>query len=474
MQKKILLIGDSMLDKYCFGLVKRISPEAPVPILLEKKAEQKSVLGGAANVAVNLRAAGLKVEIMSIVGNDDDGLELLRILQEEMIGTTYMMIDNARKTTTKLRYIGQNSQQILRVDNETTDYVKAENYLPILDKLSKNIEEIAIIVLSDYAKGLLSAELIYHVKLIAKAHQIPIIADVKGNNRDKYRELFLIKPNRFELEELMGQKAETLDEITELAVQLCEKINGQYVLVTCGENGMILVDKRKKLTYIPSEKKEVFDVTGAGDTVLAYLAAGLAQSFDLIEILKMANIAAGIQVSKTGTSPVSLHEVQEELHKRIRKQTDRKIIPLEAVAEYRMGIRGSLVFTNGCFDILHIGHIDYLRKASQLGSKLMVGINSDASVKRLKGASRPINNERQRSEVIAALEFVDYVVIFEEDTPYRLIKAVIPDILVKGGDYMIEDIVGRDIVVQNGGKVVTIPLVEGISTTGMIKKIEKR
>ncbi len=473
MKKKILVIGDIMLDQYNYGTVQRISPEAPVPVLLENTKKQKSVPGGAANVAVNLKAAGEQVSILSVTGEDENGRKLMDMLDQLPVDTSFMIIDKKRITTTKQRYIGQNNQQILRVDNETDKEVDYNLAVPMIQKLIARAEHYSVIVLSDYGKGFLSTEMIGAVQKAAEQANIPVIADVKGKDKNKYRNLFLVKPNKSELEELMGKKISTLDEVADSAIELCQELNCQYILVTCGAEGMILVNQKGKLRHIASVIKEVYDVTGAGDTVLAYVASGIANQMEVLDALVYANVAAGIQVSKSGTSPVFYEEVEAELMKNMHSKHN-KIIGREEAQKLRDKISGKLVFTNGCFDILHIGHVNYLKQAAELGSTLVVGLNSDSSVRCLKGDGRPVNNEQQRSEILAALEMIDYVVVFEEITPYELIKDIQPDVLVKGGDYQVEDIVGRDIVEQRGGSVVTIALVEGVSTTNTIRKISSR
>lgn len=469
---KILVIGDIMLDRYRYGEATRISPEAPVPVLLEDKERYYSVPGGAANVAMNIAGGGGDVGVFSIVGNDFSGKELLSLLDKNNIDTSFVIKSTDRITTLKTRFIAQNNQQIMRVDDEMTEEVPFEALQEMVRRIEKRIEDFSIFVLSDYNKGFLSEIIIDEIRRIALKARIKVIADVKGRNSNKYRELFLVKPNRKELEDLTGKKALSLKEVSENAVSFCKDYNVAYCVVTCGKDGMLLADRNRKLLELKSDVKEVFDVTGAGDTVLAYIAVGLASGNSVDAALIKSNIAAGIQVSKFGTSPVYEHEVNQFEIKETNSYS-RKIIDLDTVKKILNHNHKKVVFTNGCFDILHIGHITYLNKAARLGDLLIVGINSDASVKRLKGSNRPINNIGQRAAVLSSLEFVDYVIVFDEDKPTRLISEIKPDVLVKGADYAKKEIVGWDIVEAYGGEVKTIDLVNGVSTTNIIQKIEE-
>lgn len=466
----ILVIGDVMLDKYCFGNVKRISPEAPVPVFLQK--ENGTVLGGAANVAMNIAASGVDVSIASVIGMDSEGRELLELIEKNNIHKVCLFEDSKRNTTVKLRYIAQNNQQILRVDQETTDEIDDCWVEKMERQLMEHIQEFDLIVLSDYSKGLLSKKMIRSIVNLSENKNIPVIADVKGFDYEKYKDLYLIKPNRSELEQLMECETRNLVQVSELAIQLCKKCNCQYVLVTCGSDGMILVNQEEKLFQISSTKVDVYDVTGAGDTALAYIARGMVMKQSFKEILEMAVIASGLQVSKVGTSPVYIDEVRKYIRKSTKLNTNGKIVGEDEIVQIRKEISGKIVFTNGCFDILHAGHLDYLQKAAKYGEILIVGLNSDCSVRKIKGVDRPINGEKERARLLAAMEYIDYVVIFNEDTPYNLIRSIVPDVLVKGGDYTIDEVVGKDIVKKNGGEVIIMPYIEGFSTTKIIKDIK--
>lgn len=464
---KILVIGDVMLDTYFDGEVTRISPEAPVPVF--RKKGERSVLGGAANVAANLVAADQDVSVMSIVGNDKAGDALIDTFKNQDINTN-LIIRLDRHTTEKTRFLASNNQQVLRLDIEDTFPISSIDCKKALSNLEGIISTFDLILLSDYLKGLLTYEFTQAVISLARNNNIPVIVDVKDPHCEKYFGATLLKPNLKELRELTGMTAGTDDEIVEASLTLLRNCNSEYVLTTCGGRGMILVGSDEPY-FVKAVGQEVFDVTGAGDTTIAYLATCMMNGFDIKKAVDVANLAAGIQVSKVGTSSVYWSEIREKLADEnqgaIHKLLDEKLIK-----RFRQDYKDKkIVFTNGCFDILHIGHIRYLREASKLGDVLVVGLNSDTSVKRLKGEERPINSEMDRAEMLGALGFVDYIAIFEADTPLELIKHIQPDVLVKGGDYADEYVIGTNEVESRGGKLVLIPFVEGKSTTRIIEKI---
>lgn len=468
-RRAILVVGDVMLDQYYEGSVKRISPEAPVPVF--QKQGERYVLGGAANVAANLIAAGQSVSMMSIIGNDDAGSRIVRMFEENGVDTS-LIYRTKRNTTVKTRFVASNNQQVMRLDVEDTFAISKDESDEMVNALSEKIKEFDLVIISDYLKGLLTEEFTQQVIGLANKNGIKVVIDVKDPKYEKYKHCYLLKPNLLELHSLTGLKVETDNEIITAARVLLDKCRCEYVLVTAGARGMILVDK-KNFFSVKSVGKEVFDVTGAGDTTIAYLAVCIANQYDMNTAVEISNYAAGIQVAKVGTSAVYLDEVREflQLGKRGRVQ---KLIGREALACFRKSHQNKkIVFTNGCFDILHAGHVRYLQEAAGLGDILVVGLNSDASVKRLKGEERPINSEGDRAEVLCALEYVDYVVIFEEDTPLELITALQPDVLVKGGDYTPEEVVGKDVVEARGGKLVLVPFVEGKSTTNIINRMRQ-
>ncbi|NBI91026.1 D-glycero-beta-D-manno-heptose 1-phosphate adenylyltransferase [Lachnospiraceae bacterium] len=467
--KSILVIGDVMLDTYYNGEICRISPEAPVPVF--RKKSERSVLGGAANVASNLAAVRQKVFILTVVGGDENGKKILQYFSDKNINTELVMQLN-RDTTVKVRFLASNNQQIMRLDIEDTEEITADVGKVLLSRLEKEIGKFQIIVISDYLKGLLSYDLMQGILEMAKDKGIPVIVDVKGEDAEKYRNAYLLKPNLKELQDLTNMQVETKEGIVKASSYLRERCGCKYVLTTCGAKGMILTGDNY-VYAIPAVGKDVFDVTGAGDTVIAYVAACIANGFRIEDSVDIANFAAGIQVAKAGTSDVSIQEVREYLVTQ-KGETAHKILKSDAIQAFRDIYKDKkIVFTNGCFDILHIGHIRYLKQAALLGDILIVGLNSDASVKRLKGAKRPVNNQEDRAELLCALSFVNYVAVFGEDTPYELINMLQPDVLVKGGDYDKDDVVGKDVVEARGGSLVLIPYVEGKSTTGIIDKIRR-
>jgi D-beta-D-heptose 7-phosphate kinase/D-beta-D-heptose 1-phosphate adenosyltransferase len=468
--KDILVIGDVMLDIYCSGEIKRISPEAPVPVF--KKLSERCALGGAGNVAENLCAADQRVSLLTVIGDDPDGDAVMRQLDRSSIGSDFVLRSKSRRTTAKTRFLASN-HQVFRMDLEDTESLPEEEYALLLSKLKECVGQFDMVVLSDYMKGLLSLSFTRQVIDIANRAGVRVLVDVKDINHQKYAGAFLLKPNLQELESLTGKKARTYQEIAAVSVELCRACECEYVLTTCGERGMVLTDRSGEYEVVQSVPVEVFDVTGAGDTVIAYLAACLANGFTMVDAVSRSNIAAGIQVSKAGASPVYLNEVSAWMQKNDRDGAGKfKIVDRETLRTLRERNPGKkIVFTNGCYDILHLGHVQFLRKAAAFGDILVVAVNSDASVRRLKGDSRPVNGQDDRTQLLAALEFVDYVTIFDEDTPYELISELIPDVLVKGADYAPDEVVGREIVEQNGGRLELIALVEGRSTSAIIEKI---
>lgn len=466
-KKNILVIGDVMLDTYYTGEVRRISPEAPVPVF--RKLSERSVPGGAANVAANLAAANQAVSILSVIGEDAAGEQLKTHLSQMGIHTE-MLFPLKECTTEKVRFIAENNQQVMRLDNESQNEIDNDVGARMLGALTERIDDFDIIVLSDYAKGLLTETFTQSVIRLAKEHGKRTLVDVKGNNAAKYTGAFLVKPNLSELQDMTGLLARTDEQIVSASNTLRDICGAQYILTTCGGRGMVLVGEKKPV-FVDADDHEVFDVTGAGDTALAYLAAALANGLSMRRAVEVSNHAAGLQVTKAGTSAIGLREVSEAIAQ-AEENSASKILDRRSASKLRkLAPEKKIVFTNGCFDILHVGHIRYLRQAAALGDMLVIGLNSDTSVRRLKGEGRPVNTEADRAELLASLEFVDYIVIFEEDTPYQLIRQIQPDVLVKGGDYKPEDVVGRDIVEARGGQLVLIDFVEGKSTTGIIRRI---
>lgn len=467
-EKHILVVGDVMLDSYYQGDVNRISPEAPVPVF--QKRDEWNVLGGAANVAMNLVASGQKVSVMSRIGNDLIGDRVLSIFAEQGVNTELVM-KTQKKTIQKTRFLAANNQQVMRLDVEDTTPLTDEECVGFLDELRSRILEYDLVVVSDYLKGFLTKELTQGVIRLANDNGIRVIVDVKDKNYSKYSGAFLLKPNQNELNMLSGKPVSTMEQIEAATAYLLDTANVSYILTTLGAKGMLLSGIHQEKKYIKSVAKEVFDVTGAGDTTISYLAACIANGMTVEDAMEIANYAAGIQIAKVGTSAVYIQEVDEYLAG-LDKNHNNKIMSINSVERFRLIYSNKkIVFTNGCFDILHVGHVRYLQEAARLGDILVVGLNSDDSVRRLKGTERPVNSEADRAEILASLKCVSYVVMFEEDTPYNLIEKLQPDVLVKGGDYKPEEVVGKDIVEARGGCLKLISFVEGKSTTNIINKM---
>lgn len=472
-KKKILVVGDVMLDEYYHGSVNRISPEAPVPVFLKKSSNIS--LGGAANVAVNLSANGQNVTVMAIVGNDYSGNQIKQLIKDYGINIDCLLSED-RPTTRKIRLLANNNQQVIRIDEEDTRDITDNTRDRLLSILKNKLASkcFDLIILSDYLKGLLTFDFTQEIIKLANEYSVKVLVDVKDSNAEKYKGAYLVKPNVKELYMLTDLPTDTIDQICQASNDLLKKCKSEYVLTTCGADGMVLINKNGLITHLNSAAHEVYDVTGAGDTVIAFLAMGIANGMTVESAMYLANDAAGIQVSKVGTSIVTMSEVNEVSS---RRQTDTvnvyKLISFDELSAFRKANKNKkIIFTNGCFDILHTGHIRLLKKAAAMGDILVLGLNSDDSVKKLKGPERPINDENDRFELLAAFDFIDKIVIFSENTPINIIKELRPDIIVKGGDYTPDQIVGKDFVESYGGKVVVISLVEGKSTTSIIKKIK--
>lgn len=474
----ILVIGDVMVDEYYFGDIKRISPEYPVPVFSYKY--NKLVLGGASNVACNLNNIHCNVDLMSVIGDDYAGSKLLELCKENKINTEKIFIDKNRPTTVKTRILNQNGAQILRIDKELAENIAHKHVENIQNALISEIEKYDIILLSDYLKGVLTDELTKIIIDIANKNGVKVIVDVKGDNSLKYCGAFMLKPNLKELEILSGMSVNSKEKIINACRKIKEQANLSSIVVTLGGEGMLLLSENNDVVEIRTKAKEVFDVTGAGDTVLAYLGAMIANRFSLEDAMEIANYAAGIKVGYVGTKPVKLEDVISGIQKDnsdyssiIARKFNTKILAKEKLVKALDSMRNKkIIFTNGCFDILHLGHISYLEKAKEKGDLLIVGVNSDDSVKRLKGKNRPIIDENERMAMLASLECVDYVVPFSEDTPLELIELLRPNILVKGADYKDKIVIGSDFVVNNGGNVELLDFVEGKSTTSIVDKIK--
>ena len=461
---RVLVAGDLMLDRYWHGGTSRISPEAPVPVVRVDGVEER--MGGAANVALNIAALGARAELMGYCGRDEAGASLVALLEQAGIECAVERVANL-PTITKLRVLSRH-QQLIRLDFE--ERFHAVDPAPLAASFAARLAESQSVVLSDYGKGTLAA--IPALIELSQSAGKPVLVDPKGTDFGQYRGATLMTPNRAEFEAVAGVCRDDA-ELGDKAHGMAERLELEALLVTRGEQGMTLARRGQAALHLPAHAKEVYDVTGAGDTVIAVLAAGLAAGMPLVEATQLSNLAAGLVVGKLGTASVARDELDDALlGQRARRHGAiglDGLLPLIAAAR-RKGER--IVATNGCFDILHPGHIHYLREARALGDRLVVFVNSDASVRRLKGAERPVNPLEYRMEMLAALESVDWVVPFEEDTPRDAIGRLLPDVLAKGGDYPdITAIAGHDHVLAHGGEVKVLGFVDGFSTTRIIENL---
>lgn len=467
---KALVIGDLMLDEYLWGKAERISPEAPVQVVEVNREDLR--LGGAGNVANNLVALGCTVSVCSVIGGDENGTILRRVFTGKGISSEGVFEDPCRSTSRKTRILAAN-QQIVRIDRETKDPVHREFEEKVIDFLVETQREWDVILVSDYMKGVLTPKILAAVIEIGTSRGIPVVVDPKGADYSKYSGATIITPNRREAEVASHVPINDETSLDSAAETLLAAGKYQALLITRSSEGMSLYLNDGSVTHIPTVAREVYDVTGAGDTVMATLGLGLACGLGFAEAAGIANVAAGIAVGKVGTSTVSPAEIAGSIsHEHM--DSDVKIKNLDVLASIIEGEkqRGKkVVFTNGCFDLLHVGHVRYLQKARSYGDLLVLGLNSDSSVRRLKGEKRPLIGERERAHILAALDCIDYVVIFDEDTPIRLLEALRPSVLVKGGDYTPETVVGKDLVESYGGRVELVEFVDGKSTTNIIEKI---
>ncbi|WP_412498992.1 bifunctional D-glycero-beta-D-manno-heptose-7-phosphate kinase/D-glycero-beta-D-manno-heptose 1-phosphate adenylyltransferase HldE [Vibrio furnissii] len=460
----VLIIGDVMLDRYWYGPTGRISPEAPVPVVKVEQNEERP--GGAANVAMNIASLGGQAHIIGLTGMDEPAQVLSDKLTSLNVTCDFVALPDY-PTITKLRVLSR-GQQLIRLDFED----KFENTDPqlILSRMEQALPQVKAVILSDYAKGAL--EHVQQFIQTARTAGVPVFIDPKGADFERYRGATLLTPNMSEFEQVVG-KVKTNEELVAKGEALIEQFDLEALLVTRSENGMTLLRRGMDPFHLPTQAKEVYDVTGAGDTVISVLAASVSAGKALDEACALANAAAGVVVGKLGTSTVSTIELAEAIHGS--KDTDFGVIDeaslIEAVKKAQA--RGEkVVMTNGCFDILHAGHVSYLNHAAELGDRLIVAVNTDESVKRLKGPGRPVNPTERRMAVLAGLGAVDWVVPFAEDTPQRLIAEVLPDLLVKGGDYKPEEIAGGKEVIAAGGKVQVLNFEDGCSTTEIIEAIK--
>ncbi|MBV6631602.1 MAG: D-glycero-beta-D-manno-heptose 1-phosphate adenylyltransferase [Alphaproteobacteria bacterium] len=479
-QASVLCIGDIMLDRFVYGSVDRISPEAPIPVI--RVTRQTTSLGGVGNVAANVHALGAKVMIAAVVGDDGAGADI-RAMTAELIGTDNGLItSNDRPTTQKTRYLARN-QQLLRSDEESTVSLPALARRKLIDTALAQIEEATAVVLSDYGKGVLDAESVKQIIEAARAREIPVVVDPMVRDFGRYRGASAVSPNRKELWEATSMPTGSDDEIESACWHIIDTCGIDAVVATRSEEGLSVVSGTGVIKHMPTHAREIWDVSGAGDTVVASMAAalGLDRDLDMDERLTraaaVANLAGGIVVGKVGTATCSRDELSHALQKQNRasaRETKVMSLPeaLDQITKWRrQGLR--VGFTNGCFDILHPGHVSLLRQARSQCDRLILGLNDDASISRLKGPTRPVNTVADRANVLAALESVDLLIVFSEDTPIKLIEAIRPDVLTKGADYTVETVVGADIVMSYGGRVHLADLTPGVSTTNTIERLQK-
>ena len=464
---RLLVVGDLMIDHYLWGSCERISPEAPVQVVNVKS--ESSVLGGAGNVINNLRALGSQVDVISVVGGCEISNELKTLLKNISVSTQHLITQKDRITSKKSRIIAS-QQQVVRYDRESSDEISAESQKSILDSFTSIIVNYDVVLISDYGKGVLTSNLTQSLITIANKHNKKVLVDPKGLDYSKYKDAYLLTPNKKEAGEATQVTIEDEASLTQAITQLKTQCNLTISLITLSEQGVAIFDDELR-TY-PTVAREVFDVTGAGDTVLASLGFSLACDISIDEAVKFSNLAAGVVVGKIGSATATLNEIIEYESSLNKSTSDEHIKTLEEITllSKELKTRGKkIIFTNGCFDILHAGHVRYLETAKSYGDVLILGLNSDRSVKALKGDNRPINLELDRAYILAALEAVDYVVVFDDDTPYDLIKAVKPHVLVKGGDYEDKAVVGQDIA----DELKLVQFVDGKSTTKTIEKIQQ-
>ncbi len=468
---RVACVGDLMLDRFVYGRVERTSPEAPVPVL--RIDHDVFMLGGVGNVVRNLISLGARATLLSVVGDDEVGRRLTGMVGREERVEPHLLVQTGRPSTEKTRFVA-GSQQLIRVDAETTD--------PVTDQAVESLTRLAedalatchVIALSDYAKGCLTPGLTAALIDAARTAGRPVIVDPKGREFGRYRGATVITPNRTELGHAVGETLDTADAIVAAARTVMAENDIGAVLVTRSHEGMTLVTADGEVEHLTAVAREVFDVSGAGDTVVATLAAALGQQVDLVAAAALANTAAGVVVGKAGTAVVHAADLLRAVRASDLSSSEAKVVPLPTALDHaaRWHAEGLCVgFTNGCFDLLHPGHISLLRQARQACDRLIVGLNSDASVRRLKGPDRPVQTDAARAQVLASLETVDLVVLFGDDTPVRLIEALRPDLLVKGDDYALDEVVGADIVQANGGKILLAENEPGYSTTGTIQRL---
>jgi len=464
---KILVLGDLMIDHYLWGSCERISPEAPVQVININN--ETSRLGGAGNVVNNLQKLGAKVDILSVIGNCEVSNELQVLLKNIGVSTKYLVTQNDRITAKKSRIIAS-QQQVVRYDRESSEDISLESKNTIIKTFNSIIKDYEVILISDYGKGLFTFDLTQSLISIAKNYNRKILIDPKGTDYLKYKGAYLLTPNKKEAIEATNINIVDDESLREAIIQLKSTCDLDVSLITLSENGVAIYDNNFRIH--PTTGKEVFDVTGAGDTVLASLGFSIACGLKIDQAVEFSNLAAGVVVGKIGSATASLNEIIEYESSINKSTSDKHIKTIDEIIPIieELKIRDKkIVFTNGCFDLLHAGHISFLETAKSFGDILILGLNSDRSVTALKGKERPINIQEDRAYILAALEVVDYVVIFDEDTPYKLIDRIKPNVLVKGGDYKGKEVIGQEIV----DELKLVKFIDGKSSTQTIERIKQ-
>lgn len=468
---RVLVAGDFMLDEYIWGKVSRISPEAPVTVVEVER--ETATLGGAGNVVNNLAALGAQIEVIGLVGDDPSAAALRRELERLRIGDQGLFTDPARHTTRKTRVYG-GQQQVVRIDRETRESAPASFTDKALAYLEGRLPHLQALILSDYAKGALTSEFLSKAIPLARQHGVPVVVDPKARDFAPYAQATVITPNAKELEQAAGRVLPGWEERVNAATEIVGRLGLEALLVTEGAAGMTLVRPQGPLRLQARTPLEVFDVSGAGDTVAATLTLGLAAGFDLAEAAALANLAAGVVVTKRGTAPILLSEMERELRGHVHQEE--KIVSLAELSFIVPHLKAQgkrVVFTNGCFDLLHVGHIKFLEESRRRGDVLVVAVDTDASVRRVKGEGRPVLGETERLRMLAALAAVDYVTPFESGQLPEILRNLQPDILTKGSNYPEEEVEGRDLVTASGGQITLIPISDPVSITGLINRIRQ-
>ena len=464
---RLLVIGDLIIDQYLWGSCERISPEAPVQVINVER--ESIVLGGAGNVVNNLKELGANVDIISVIGNCETSQKLETLLFDINVETRYLIKQKNRKSSKKSRIISS-QQQVVRFDQETTENITLESENIIINTFKELVQNYELILLSDYGKGVLTYKLTQSLIKIARKHNIKVLVDPKGVDYLKYKGAYSLTPNQKEASKATKIDIKNNTSLNDAIIELKSLCNLEVSIVTLSENGIAIYDD--KLRIHPTVAKEVFDVTGAGDTVLASLGFAMACGANIDEAVQFSNLAASVVVGKIGSATASINEIRE-FESNLNKSSSYKLIKsIDEISQIIMELKlrdKKIIFTNGCFDLVHAGHISFLETAKTFGDILILGLNSDRSIKRLKGKERPINIQEDRAYILSALEVIDYVVIFDEDTPYELIKTLKPNVLVKGGDYKGKEIVGQNIV----DEVRLVKFIDGKSSTQTIKKIKQ-